>query len=71
MPREAAPPTSPDAAPAASLAARLAEAGLALPEGDFAKLAPMAAELATSALMIRKERSYLEEPAHTLKLWSR
>lgn len=54
-----------------AIAAKLAEAGLKLPAGDIEKLLPMVAELEISARMIRKDRSYLEEPIQTLRLWAR
>ncbi|MEJ1159085.1 hypothetical protein [Prosthecomicrobium sp. N25] len=61
------------AAPAVAIPieTRLAAAGLRLSEPEISKLASAVAELELSAQAIRRDRSYLEEPVHALRLWAK
>jgi hypothetical protein len=59
------------ATPTLSVETRLAAAGLSLSEPEIARLAVAVAELEISAAAVRRDRSYLEEPIQTLRLWAK
>ena len=68
MPADTSPPAAPTALP---LKYRLLASGLHLKESDIAALEKAVPEFEISAAMIRKDRSYLEEPIQTLRLWAK
>jgi hypothetical protein len=61
----------PSAPFALSVQERLKASGLKLTASDIKALETAVPEFEISAAMIRKERSYLEEPVQTLRLWAK
>ncbi|WP_186417507.1 hypothetical protein [Bosea sp. CS1GBMeth4] len=51
--------------------AKLAEYGLKVGPETLAALKGAVTDLETAARSIRVKRSYLQEPAHTLRLWTK
>lgn len=51
--------------------AKLAEYGLKVGPETLAALKGAVADLDTAARSIRVKRSYLQEPVHTLRLWTK
>lgn len=56
---------------APTVEAKLAEAGLSVSAETLAALKTAAVDLDSAAQALRRPRSYLQEPIHALRLWTK